>query len=120
MKRLLLALVVAVFLLGGCATTLPPGPGTPAIQQVPLEELTPQQQLTIGWQAYNKIYEDYERMILLKDPSTAEIKVMNWEYELLNRAWPILKAATEGFEEGQSLGSSVLEVIQELARNVRF
>ena len=119
MKRFLVILVSAL-LLSGCAGTILPPPSSPTAQQVPLEQLTPKQILTVGWQAYNKIWEDYNRMLDLKDPSLAEAKVMNWEYDLLNEAWPVLKKATEGFEEGQPLEASVIDIIRELTRNVRF
>ena len=121
MRKLRIAVpLLALLLIIGCTGTILPSPSSPTVQQLPLEKLTPKQQLTIGWQAYNKIWDDYVRLRTLSDPSSAEIKVMQWEYEIIQKSYPVLTKATNAFEANQPLSTAVLEIIRELTLNVRF
>lgn len=125
-ERILLVLTVATamatacLMAQGCTHTVLPPPGSPTVTQLPLEQLTPKQQLTIGWQTYNKLWEDYARLRQLKDPSQAEIKLMTSEYQLIQKSYPMLIKATEAFEANQPLSVAVIEIIRELMLSVRF
>lgn len=116
----LVILGIILLMMQGCVGTVLPPPGSSTVQQLPLERLTPKQQLTIGWQTYNKLWEDYVRLKALPNPSQAEIKVMTTEYALINKAYPVLIKATEAFEANQPLATAVLDVIRELTLSVRF
>jgi len=106
------ALVAYVVLFMGCTTM--------NLGIKPVSEMTPLEKATTAMAVYNDMADSYKVKVALPDLSTAEKQVLQTEYDVLKKAWPVVDAYYKAVKEGQPITPAVVEYINNFLITYRY
>jgi len=86
----------------------------------PVSEMTPLEKATTAMAVYNDMADSYKMRVALPDLSTAEKQVLQTEYDVLKKAWPVVDAYYKAVKEGLPVTPAVVEYINNFLITYRY
>jgi len=96
------------------------GCGTFNMNIKPVSEMTPLEKATTAMAVYNDMADSYKVKVALPDLSTAEKQVLQTEYDVLKKAWPVVDAYYKAVKEGLPITPAVVEYINNFLITYRY
>ena len=96
------------------------GCGTFSMHIKPVSEMTPLEKATTAMAVYNDMADSYKMRVALPDLSAAEKQVLQTEYDVLKKAWPIVDAYYKAVKEGLPVTPAVVEYINNFLITYRY